>query len=281
MNNIFPKVLHILTFISSTFVICIFLLLAYLCFDLFDSNIISNFFGTVWSVEEEKYGILLPFLGTLIISTLSIVIAFIFSFCICSYVFLNKYKVINIFLEKSMLLMASVPTVIYAFAALFTFVPFISIYINESSTLSILVASLTLSLLLIPTMGLLFLNSFRTLSLRYESTCLHLGLNKEQFFYQFILKNSIPYMASAVILTMARAMGDTMIILMLAGNALSMPSSVFDSTRSLTSHIALLFANDYSSLSFKAIFLCAFLLLCSNFILILSIKYIQRRCNGK
>lgn len=280
MNNIFPKLLLIITFISSTFVFCIFILLTVLCFDLFDSNLISNFFGMVWNVKEEKYGIILPFLGTLIISSLSLVIAFIFSFSICSYIFLNKYKIINIFLEKSMLLMASVPTVIYAFAALFTFVPFISVYINESSTLSILVASLTLSLLLIPTMGLLFLNSFRILSLKYESTCLHLGLSHEQFFYQFILKNSIPHMLSAVILAMARAVGDTMIILMLAGNALSMPNSIFDSTRSLTSHIALIFANDYNSLSFKAIFLCAFLLLCSNFFLILSIKYIQRKSNA-
>ncbi len=277
MNNIFSRILLIITSISSILVFCIFLLLAYLCFDLFDSNQISSFLGTVWSVEEEKYGILLPFIGTLIISILSLIIAFIFSFSICSYIFLNKYKAINFFLEKSMLLMASVPTVIYAFAALFTFVPFISIYINESSTLSILVASLTLSLLLIPTMGLLFLDSFKTLSKKYESTCFHLGLSKEEFFYQFILKNAIPHMLSAVILAMARAVGDTMIILMLAGNSLSMPGSIFDSARSLTSHIALIFANDYGSLSFKAIFLCAFLLLCSNFILILSIKYLQRR----
>ena len=280
MTNLFPRILLILTFVSSTFVFCIFILLAYLCFDLFDSNLLSNFFGTIWSVEEEKYGILLPFFGTLLISLLSIVIAFVFSFSICSYIFLNKYKPINIFLEKSMLLMASVPTVIYAFAALFTFVPFIIDNIKENSTLSILVASLTLSLILIPTMGLLFLNSFKTLSIKYEGTCFHLGLNKEQFFYQFILKNSIPHISSAIILALARAMGDTMIILMLAGNALSMPNSIFDSARSLTSHIALIFANDYNSLSFKAIFLCAFLLLCSNFILILSIKYIQRRANA-
>jgi len=270
----------VLTSISSAFVFCIFLLLTYLCYDLFDSNLISNFFGTIWSVEEEKYGIIFPFLGTLLISILSLIIAFIFSFSICSYIFLNKYEIINIFLEKSMLLMASVPTVIYAFAALFTFVPFVSTYINESSTLSILVASITLSLLLIPTMGLLFLNSFKTISSKYQGSCMHLGVSKEQFFYQFVLKKSIPQMLSAIILAMARAIGDTMIVLMLAGNSLSMPNSIFDSARSLTSHIALIFANDYGSLSFKAIFLCAFLLLCSNFILILSIKYIQRRYNG-
>lgn len=280
MTNIFPKVLLIITFISSAFVFCIFFLLCYLCFDLFDANFFTNFFSFTWNVEEEKYGIMLPFVGTLIISCLSLLIAFIFTFCICSYIFLNEYKIINIFLEKSMLLMASVPTVIYAFAALFTFVPFISMYLNESSTLSILVASITLSLILIPTMGLVFLNIFSTLAKKHEKTCLTLGLNKEQFFYQFVLKNALPHMATSVILAMSRAVGDTMIVLMLAGNALSMPNSIFDSARSFTSHIALIFANDYGSLSFKAIFLCAFLLLSSNFILILIIKYIQRRCNA-
>lgn len=278
MNNLFQKALFILTFISSAFVFCIFFLIFYLCTDLFNSDFFSNFFILSWNVGEGKFGILLPLIGTLIISSLALILAFIFSFSLCSFIFLNKIKFINIFLEKSILMMSSVPTVIYAFAALFTFVPFVSTHINPSSTLSILVSFITLSLLLIPTMSLVFLNIFYSLNKKYKKTCLTLGLNEEQFFYAFILRKSPAYMSVGIILAMARAIGDTMIVLMLAGNALAMPHSIFDPARSLTSHIALIFANDYNSLSFKAIFLCAFLLLSSNFILIIIIKFIKKRC---
>lgn len=275
MNRIFPKALLLITTVSGALVFCIFALLAYLCFDLFDLNQIKEFFTITWSISENKYGIVVSLFGTFIVSLFSLVLSFIFSFSICAYIFLSTNTMAKIILEKSMLLMAAVPTVIYAFAALFTFVPFISSYIDASSTLSILVASVTLSLVLIPTMGLIFLNIFKTQAKKYEKTCTNLGLDKEQFFFKFVIKNSISSLTTGVILAMTRALGDTMIVLMLAGNALSLPGSVFDSARSLTSHIALIFANDYESMAFKAIFLCAFLLLSSNFMLILIIKYIK------
>ena len=277
MNSLFSKALYVITFISSALVFSIFLILAYLCFDLFSLNDFSNFFSFTWNVQEEKYGILLALFGSFFISFIAVVLAFIFSFSLSSLIYLNEQNIISIFLEKTILLMAAVPTVIYAFAALFTFFPFISSNIKEGASLSILLASLVLSLILIPTMSLIFLNTFRLKKRRFEKTCLTLALSHDEFFFKFILRNSSSEILSGIILSSARALGDTMIVLMLAGNALAFPESLFDSGRSLSSHIALIFANDYESMAFKAIFLCAFLLLCSNFFLLLSIKYIKRR----
>ena len=67
-----------------------------------------------------------------------------------------------------------------------------------------------------------------------------------------------------------------MIALMLAGNTLKMPSSILDSARTLTSHIALINANDYESLAFKAIFLCALLLLAFSFFVVSSLKVLNK-----
>ncbi len=277
MNKLFSIVLLIITFICSTMVLFLFSYLTYLCFDLFNIEEIKGFFTLSWYVQENEYGILTMLFSSLLISFLALVLGFLFSFSLAGIIFLSNNKIIKFFLEKSVLLMAAVPTVIYAFAALFTLVPFISTKINPSSTLSILVAFLVLSLLLVPTMTVIFLNIFYSLSNKYKKTCLNLGLNKDDFFFKFILKNSYNDLSIGVILALARALGDTMIVLMLAGNALSFPTSVFDSARSLTSHIALIFANDYDSLAFKAIFFCAFLLISSNFILIFIIKYIKRK----
>lgn len=276
MNKLFSRLLLIFTSFSSSLVLCIFLLLLYLCIDLFNLNDISNFLSFEWDVQKEKFGILTMLFSTMVISFNALFIAFIFSFSICSIIYLSKNNYLVFFLEKTILLMSAIPTVIYAFSALMILVPFISSY-KPSSTLSIFVASVVLSLLLIPTMSLIFLNIFRTLSNKYQNTCLTLGLSKDDFFFKFVLKHSYKNITSGVILALSRAIGDTMIALMLAGNALSFPSSVFDSARTLTSHIALIFANDFDSMAFKAIFLCAVLLLSSNFILIFIIKSIRIR----
>lgn len=274
MNNIFSKGLLIITLISSLLVFCIFFLIIYLCIDIFTINELKEFFSLTWSIEDKKYGILVPLLGSFIISFLALILGFIFSFSLSSIIFLANSKFIKLFLEKTVLLMATIPTVIYAFSALFIFVPFIS-YFKPSSTLSILVASVVLSLLLIPTMSLIFLNIFNTLAQKYMKCCLNLSLSKEEFFFSFVIKNSTYHLAQGFLLATTRALGDTMVVLMLAGNALFLPSSIFDSTRSLTSHIALIFANNFESMAFKAIFLCALLLLSSNFILILIIRKIK------
>ncbi len=63
-----------------------------------------------------------------------------------------------------------------------------------------------------------------------------------------------------ILLALGRAIGDTLIALMLAGNATAVPESLLDSARTLTAHIALVIAADYESLEFKSIFLCGMLL---------------------
>lgn len=274
MNKIFSKLLLAFTGFSSSLVLCIFLVLLYLCINLFSINDISNFLTFTWDEEKNKFGITTMLFVTVLISLMALFIAFIFSFSICSVIFLSKNQYLKNFLEKTILLMSAVPTVIYAFAALMTIVPFIS-SLEPSSTLSILVASIVLSLLLIPTMSLIFLNIFNILAKKYQATCLTLALSKDEFFFNFVLKYSYKNIAQGVILALSRAIGDTMIALMLAGNALSFPGSVFDSGRTLTSHIALIFANDFDSMAFKAIFFCAILLLSSNFLLIFIIKSIK------
>jgi phosphate transport system permease protein len=65
---------------------------------------------------------------------------------------------------------------------------------------------------------------------------------------------------SGFILALGRALGDTLIALMLAGNAVAAPESLLDPARTLTAHIALVKAADYDSLEFRSIFACGIIL---------------------
>jgi phosphate transport system permease protein len=67
-------------------------------------------------------------------------------------------------------------------------------------------------------------------------------------------------MLTGIVLAFGRAMGDTLIALMISGNAVVMPSSLLDSARTLTAHIALIFAADFDSMEFKILFISGIVL---------------------
>ena len=81
-----------------------------------------------------------------------------------------------------------------------------------------------------------------------------------QKFIFVILPQSWRGLVNGTILALGRAVGDTLIALMIAGNSVATPSSVLDSARTLTAHIALIIAADFDSLEFKTIFACGILL---------------------
>jgi phosphate transport system permease protein len=75
-----------------------------------------------------------------------------------------------------------------------------------------------------------------------------------------ILPSAKKGMLNGVILAMGRAVGDTLVALMLAGNAIQVPESVLEPARTLTAHIALVIAADYESPEFRSIFTCGVVL---------------------
>ncbi|MDY0223733.1 MAG: hypothetical protein RBR67_21625, partial [Desulfobacterium sp.] len=77
------------------------------------------------------------------------------------------------------------------------------------------------------------------------------------------------------------AVGDTLIALMIAGNAVQRPDSLFDSARTLTSHIALVSAADFASMEFKSIFACGTVLYLITTIVIVFARIVERNYTKK
>jgi phosphate transport system permease protein len=71
-----------------------------------------------------------------------------------------------------------------------------------------------------------------------------------------------------------RAMGDTLISLMLAGNSIAVPQGVVDSGRTLTAHIALVIAADFASMEFKSIFACGLVLYLFSVIVVILLRHL-------
>lgn len=229
----------------------------------------------MWNEQKNLYGLMPMILGTIYISIFATLIATIMSFSFASLMAFFIPKNITNILNKFMLFISGVPTVLYAFIAIFLLVPWLN-DILDGQGFSILTASFVLSFVVLPTMTIILFNTFNSTSKKTILAAKSLGATNEDIFFDLILKTSKKGILSAIILGFARAVGDTMIALMIAGNSLKIPNSILDSARTLTSHIALINASDYESTAFKAIFLCGLLLLIFSFLIVVSLKLINK-----
>lgn len=280
MAFIFRFGLVVASGLTSSFVFMIVAFLVYFSLPLFDQALFLDFFTTKWDETQHLYGLMPMVLGTLYISTIATAIAFLMSFSLASLMEYFLPKSLSKPLEALLVLLCGVPTVLYAFAALFLLVPFINTYLCSGKGLSILSASFVLAFVILPTMSVMILNAYKSIAKVHNATALSLGASKEHLFFYMALPLAKEQIIGALIFGFARAVGDTLIALMLAGNALHMPSSLFDSARTLTAHIALINANDYESIGFKAIFLAGLLLFIFTCSVVLSLRYLGRRARN-
>lgn len=267
-------VVSIVTTSSLVFLILAFLL--YFSLPLFDAKLFFDFFTFKWDVSQGLYGLMPMILGTLYISLLATFLATLSSLSMASLIALFLPKKLASWLERFLLLLSGIPTVLYAFVALFLLVPVMNDYFSGKG-LSIFTASFVLSFVVLPTMGIMMLNAMRSIPKAHLSAALNLGATKEDLFFELIFPRIKKEILGAIIFGFARAVGDTLIALMLAGNALHIPHHLLDSARTLTAHIALINANDYESIAFKAIFLCALLLFLFTLVVVGCVKLLSRK----
>ena len=209
-----------------------------------------------WSPDHGQFGILPMVAGTLCIAFLSLLISFPVSLGCSFFIEITRPGTPGKWLKKFVGFMTGIPTVIYGFVGVFMLVPFIRGFFAYGSGMCILSASLMLGLLISPTMILFFCQGFARVPRNYLYAVDALGGNTVQKLFYVIMPNAWRGISAGLILAFGRAMGDTLIALMISGNSIGMPSSLLDSTRTLTAHIALVIAADFDSIEFKILFIC-------------------------
>ena len=178
-------------------------------------------------------------------------------------------------------LMTGIPTVVYSFAALFLLVPFMRNILGQGSGMCILTAAPVLALLIAPTMIIFFVSSFEKVPRSSTLAVDALGGSEIQKLLYVIIPQAWPGIVNGVLLGFGRAMGDTMVSLMLAGNSTSPFNSLTESARTLTAHIALVMAFDFDSMEFKSIFVCGLFLYIFTAILMLLLRMSTVYFSGK
>lgn len=140
-------------------------------------------------------------------------------------------------LRRVIEVLAGVPSVVYGFWGLVTLVPLIQSWRPPGQ--SLLAGILILALMVLPTLALMAEAALRAVPRPLLDGATALGLDRWAMVRGVALPAALPGIASGVLLATVRALGETMAVLMVCGNVVQVPGSVFDPVRSLTANIAL------------------------------------------
>jgi phosphate transport system permease protein len=246
--------LVIATGVSSVAILSILLLLVYFSFPLFTAGRVSELLTVEWQPFGGKFGVFPMFVTSFGLSSLSLSLAFPQAVGICCLTYALAPRRIARFILAMVHFMTGIPTVIYGFVSVFLLVPAMRAWFEAGTGFSLLTACITLSVLIMPTIVLVLQARLEQLDpvLRLASEAM--GLTTIQQIRHVFLPAAREGLISAAALGFARAIGDTLISLMLAGNAPQLPHSLFASVRTLTSHVALVIATDSSSMAYQSVF---------------------------
>jgi phosphate transport system permease protein len=233
---------------------------------------VFNFiFGMTWAPTSGQFGVFPMIVGTLTITALALLMAVPLSLC-CS-IFLAEIAppTMRRILKPTIQALAGIPSVIYGFFGLVVLVPFMRIHFGGTG-FSMLAASLILTVMILPTIISISEDALRSIPLEYKEASLALGATQWQTIKNVIFPAAIPGVITAIILGMGRAVGETMAVIMVAGNVAQIPGSIFDPVRALTSNIAL--EMGYATgLHYNALFATGIVLIMVIIILLLIANY--------
>ncbi len=135
-------------------------------------------------------------------------------------------------------LLAGIPSVLYGFIGVIVLAPLIRSHLGGPG-LSLLAASIILGIMVLPTIISISTDAISAVPTSFREGSRALGATRWQTVYMVVLKAARSGIISGVILGMGRAIGETMAVIMVAGNAVKLPGSALDSVRTLTANIAL------------------------------------------
>lgn len=194
--------------------------------------------GVSWIPSKEIFGILPFILGSICITIGALI--FGVPLGIASAVYLAEFAspTLRKILKPAIELLAGIPSVVYGFIGVIILTPFIR-NIFGGPGMSILAASIVLGIMILPTVISISIDSLNAVPHSYKEGSIALGATLWQTTRMVLLPSAASGILAGVILGMGRAIGETMAVIMIAGNAIQIPKSILSSVRTLTSNIAL------------------------------------------
>ncbi len=237
------KIMHGLFFITACISIAS---VALICIFLFSSGLpaigkigfFDFLFGKLWRPSSGDFGIFPMVIGSLYVTAGALIIGVPVG--ILTAVFLARFCPAVLYhpLKHAVNLMAGIPSVVYGFFGLTVLVPFIRENIGGRG-MSLTAASIILGIMILPTVISVCESAIRTVPESYYEGGLALGASHERSVFFTVVPAAKSGIFAGVILGVGRAVGETMAVIMVAGNQPVIPDSITDGVRTLTANIVL------------------------------------------
>ena len=198
---------------------------------------INFLFGKIWKPSNDIYGIFPMIVGSVYVTGISILIGVPLGLFTALYMTYFAPKRLYRVMKPAVELLAGIPSIVYGFFGLMVLVPlFRSIF---GSGKSIMTASVLLSFMILPTIITVSESSLRALDNSLLEGALALGDTKEKAVFRVMVPSASSGILSSVILGVGRSIGETMAVVMVAGNQPRIPGGVLDGVRTMTANIVL------------------------------------------
>lgn len=244
MKKYKEQVMHAVFFIAACASV---LAVALICLFLFvngipamrEIGIFKFLLGTMWKPGNNIYGILPMIMGSIYVTAGAILIGVPIG--ILTSVFMAFYcpKKVYRFFKSAIDLLAGIPSVVYGFFGLMMLVPLIRDLFHKGNGSSILSASILLGIMILPTIIGVTESAIRAVPSNYYEGSLALGATKERSLFFVVLPAAKSGLIAGVVLGIGRAIGETMAVVMVAGNQARMPAGILRGVRTMTSNIVL------------------------------------------
>ena len=205
--------------------------------------------GKIWKPNNSIYGIFPMIIGSLYVTAGAILFGVPIGILTAAFMAFYCPKQIYKPLKTATELLAGIPSVVYGFFGLVVLVPLIrnigrslkemGILRSAGNGSSILTASLLLGMMILPTIIGLTESSLRAVPSQYYEGAVALGATHERAIFKVVLPAAKSGVVAAIVLGVGRAIGETMAVIMVAGNQARMPAGIFKGVRTLTANIVI------------------------------------------
>lgn len=202
-------------------------------------SFIDFLLGTEWVPSADKFGILPMILASVYATLGSLIIGVPVGILTATFIVEVAPKSLSKIISPAVELLAGIPSVLYGIFGLSFLVPNIQKIFNLPKGQSLLAVIIVLAVMMLPTIITVSETAIRAVPKSYKEASLALGASKTQTTFNIILPAAKSGILAAVVLGVGRAIGETMAVILVAGNSPSIPKSIMDSVRPLTTNIVL------------------------------------------
>ena len=272
----FMKIIFILcatTSILAILLICYFIFSGGIPF-IMEYGLKDFLFGTQWkpSHTPQAFGILPMILGSLYITFGAIILGVPVGVLTAAYLAKFCNKKLYRFLKPGVNLMAGIPSIVYGFFALTVIVPIIKSLVGGTG-MNMITSSILLGIMILPTIIGLSESSIRSVPESYYEGSVALGASHERAVMSVVLPAAKSGIISSIILGIGRAIGETMAVILVAGNQPRIPNNITQGVRTLTTNIVMEMAyaadTHREALIATAVVLFVFILIINSIFLII------------